>query len=397
MKNILRNEFPIFTNDPSLIYLDSASSTQKPSYVITKTSDYISSSYSNIGRGSYPIAEQSDTYYFGCKEKIASLIHCAPEEIFFSYNSSYCINTIAYSLVQSNYIWQWDDIILSIAEHHSNILIWQKLAQQYNFSIQRLGLDNNLEYDLDQLSTMVGSRTKLLSLSLCSNVLWIKNNLNTVRWIIGNSCLFFVDASQAIAHYEVDIKTIDCDFLVFSGHKFLAYTGLGIGYIKHKYIRTLQAPMLWWWAVDSVNMNNFHMKQNIEKFEPWTPNIISIVSLYYALDYRQHIGWYDYRNTQKNILQQYRYSKINSIHHIALPIHNNIHNIGIYTLKLSDNYNSEDILTQLFRKNICIRGWWHCAHPLHQFLGLHSTLRISLYIYNTIEDIDAFFSLIFKN
>jgi cysteine desulfurase/selenocysteine lyase len=179
-----KNDFPILVKNPGITYLDSASSTQKPKYVIDKVSDYITSSYANIGRGSYLLAEKSDTYYFGAKEKVAKMIHCKANELFFSYNATYCINTIALSLATSGYLQEGGEIILSITEHHANILIWQQLATQYKLTIKWLDLHTDYTFNLPQLQELVSTKTLLVCLSLCSNVLGIKNDVRHVRQII---------------------------------------------------------------------------------------------------------------------------------------------------------------------------------------------------------------------
>ena len=166
-----RIDFPIFSNNPNLVYLDSASSTQKPSFVIDKTSEYISHSYANIGRGSYGLAEESDSLYYQTKEKVGDLIGCKAKEVFFSHNSSYCMNIIAQSLASSGYFKPGGEILLSVSEHHSNILVRQKIAQEYSLSIKWIGLTS--EYKISDLDIVehLSDKTVLVSLSLCSNVL----------------------------------------------------------------------------------------------------------------------------------------------------------------------------------------------------------------------------------
>lgn len=408
----LWQDFPIFHNNPGLVYLDSASSTQKPQYVIEKTSEYITQSYANIGRWSYSLADQSDEYYYGCKQKIAGLIHCKEQELFFSHNASYCINSIWLSLIYSNILTADSEIILSISEHHANILIRQQLAQKHGLVIKRLNLNKKQEYDLDELGELINSKTKLICLSACSNVLWIKNNLNEVRSIIGQGCLFLVDGSQAIPNYPVDVQAIDCDFLVRSAHKFLAYTGLGVGYIKNNLIAKLKPGLLGWWTIQDVTQSDFVTKSNIEKFEPWTPNIIAIVSLFHALDYRNSIGGYKQRMTyEKALIDHFVWHMLDMSDKLIL--------LSNYWLDMSDKSSDSSILAdnriwlfsfiphpsselsipqisqELSSRNICVRSWGHCAYPLSRQLGLwNGSIRASLYIYNTTQDIDRLFAVL---
>lgn len=166
-----RTDFPIFSNNPNLNYLDSASSTQKPSYVIDKTTEYITHSYANIGRGSYGLAEESDHLYYQTKERVGDLIGCKANEVFFSHNSSYCMNILAQSLAESGYFKAGGEILLSVAEHHANILVRQKIAQKFSLSIKWIGLDSDFQFSYHDIVSNLSDKTVLVSLSLCSNVL----------------------------------------------------------------------------------------------------------------------------------------------------------------------------------------------------------------------------------
>lgn len=392
-----KNDFPILVKNPGITYLDSASSTQKPKYVIDKVSDYITSSYANIGRGSYLLAEKSDTYYFGAKEKVAKMIHCKANELFFSYNATYCINTIALSLATSGYLQEGGEIILSITEHHANILIWQQLATQYKLTIKWLDLHTDYTFNLPQLQELVSTKTLLVCLSLCSNVLGIKNDVRHVRQIIWPECLFLVDASQAIPNYSVDVYEWDYDFLVFSAHKFLAFTGVWVWFIKHNLISKLTPWIFGWGIVEDVSTQSFTIKNNIEKFEPWTPNIIGIVSLYYALEYRESIGGYERRVKYEKGLIDYTLEKCQSLSDKLKCINIQTNNrIWIFSfIPHTTNKTLEQISGHLNQNNICMRSGGHCAYPLAKHLWLTSgSLRLSLYIYNTKEDIDVFFQAI---
>lgn len=389
--NKTRDQFPIFTNKQNLVYLDSASSTQKPEFVIQKTNEYITHSYSNLWRGSYKLTEGSDYFYYECKEKIATLIGCKANEIFFSYNATYCINTFANAIAESGHLTRWKKIILSVIEHHANILVRQKLASAYDCDIIRLWLNQDLDLDLEELQNMDHSNTAVISLSLCSNVLWIKNNLSNVRNIVGDSCIFCVDASQAVPNYKINVTELWCDFAFFSAHKFLAYTWLGIGFIKKSLQKKLKAQILGGGIIEEVSQSNYTLKTSIEQFEAGTPNIISIVSLYYAIDRRNHYWWYIEREKQEKILMNYidnEFLKRKSDYNV-INIHKKSIWIRIFT---SIKFDNQRINNELSKNNICIRAGWHCAHPLHNYIWMpNGSIRLSLYVYNSIQDIDQFF------
>lgn len=392
--NQIRNQFPIFFNKQNLVYLDSASTTQKPEYVIQKTNEYITQSYANLWRGSYKLAEESDYYYYWCKEKIAKLINCNANEIFFSHNATYCVNIFANAISEAGYLTEWKTIILSIVEHHANILIRQKLAEKHKCNIIWLWLNKDFELDIHELQKIDHDKTALISLSLCSNVLWIKNNLSNVRKIVGESCIFCIDASQAIPNYQINIEELWCDFTFFSAHKFLAYTWLGIWFLQKKLQKKLNAQILGGGVIDSVSQSSYTLKWTIEQFEAGTPNIISIVSLYHAIDWWNIYGWYRERERQEKILVEYldnEFLKRNSDYNVT-----NINRKGIWIRTFTSKKNNNQIISdRLSENNICVRTGWHCAYPLYNYIWEpNGSIRVSLYVYNTIEDIDYFFKVL---
>ncbi len=392
-----RQDFPIFSNNPQLVYLDSASSSQKPSYVLEKTNEYITQSYANIGRGSYDLAEKSDNLYYKTKEKIGNLIGCKPNEVFFSHNASYCMNMIAQSLATSGYFKKWGEIMLSVAEHHANILVRQKFAQKFELSIKWIGLDSDFQISCLDIVSNLSDKTVLVSLSLCSNVLWVKNQIQWLRKIIWKDCLFIVDASQAVPNYKIDVKELDCDMLVFSAHKFLAYSWLGVGYIKHSFISLLEPLLLWGGIVEEVNMEKHSLKTNIEKFEIGTPNIISIVSLYYALEYRESIWGYSRWEVYEKELIDYTLELCQTVSDKIKCINLQSENrIGIFTFLIKNSSQSMIQLNEeLNKKGICTRVGGHCAYPLANYLKITTpSLRTSFYIYTTKQDIEKFFQVL---
>ncbi len=390
----IKQQFQIFKNNPWLVYLDSASSTQKPDFVVDKTSDYISNHYANIGRWQYRLAELWDEYYYGVKQKIAELTSGDPSEIFFTYNATYGINIVALSLIENGIIKSWDEIVVGVAEHHANILVRQHLSALHNIGIKYLWLNSNLEYDIDELKTIITYKTKLVTLSLSSNVLGNKNNLNDIKDTIWQDVVVCIDGSQAIPHYKVDLKKLNCDIFVWSAHKFFAYTGLGIVHIKKSLSNKLNPIILGGGIVDDVNKDSHKLKNDISKREPGTPNIISIVSLYNAIVRRGSIWWYDtwerYENKLiKKVLE--RFEKIQEKVKLVNP--NQSNRIWIFAFELKDQ-NHHRVWELLDQNNICVRVWWHCAYPLHQELGIWSNIRLSLHIYNDEEDIDKFFDVL---
>lgn len=390
----IKNDFPIFHNNLGLVYLDSASSSQKPQYVIDATNEYIGTQYANIGRWSYSIAEASDELYFTTKQQTAKLIGSASNEIIFTPNATYAINTFVLALIQSNYFQPGDEIILSIAEHHANILVRENIAVRHCLTIKRVGLTEALTVDMDDLQSKISPQTKLVGLTLCSNVLGVRNDLKGIRDIIGSKTLLLVDGSQAVPNYQVDVKQIDCDVLVFSTHKFLAYTWLGILYMKKSLINKLTPWLFGGWIVEDATTSRFTLKPETEKFEPGTPNIISIASWYHAMKYWTSIGWYDAWNAHEKSLINYMSDRISDMSD-KLSIINDKRDIGIFSFGSREQNQIQLLSQKLNEHHICVRTWWHCAYPLAHYLGAEQgSIRVSLYIYNTTQDIDAFINCI---
>lgn len=390
----IKKEFDIFKNQSWLTYLDSASSTQKPNYVLSHTSDYILNNYANIGRWQYSLAEKSDEYFFKTKEKIGELTNSNPKDIFFTYNATYGINIIWHALIGSGLLVSGDEIIVGIAEHHANILIWQYLAKKHNIVIKYLPLDDKSEYDIQNLSKIVSTNTKLIALGLSSNVLGNKNNLDKIRQIVWQDVIVVIDAAQAIAHYSIDINNLDCDICVRSAHKFFAYTGLGIVHIKKKLSDRISPTILWGGTIQDVDKYNYKLNTDISKREPGTPNIISIVSLYHAIDRRNSIDGYNKLEIIERDLIMYTLEKFEKLDKKVKLVNTRSENrIGIFAFETIGK-NSNHINSILDQNNVCVRVGWHCAHPLHQELNIWSNIRLSLHIYNDRSDINKFFKVL---
>ncbi|HMY80997.1 MAG TPA: aminotransferase class V-fold PLP-dependent enzyme [Candidatus Absconditabacterales bacterium] len=401
MSYTIRSDFPIFSSHPELIYLDSSATTQKPQYVIQGVSDYIKSDYATIGRGSCTLSDKSDELYFKTKHLAGTLINAKYYEIFFGHNATHCINTIALSLKASGIFKSGQEIILSIAEHHANILIWQSIAKECGVIIKRVGLDDQLQINMLELKKLVNKQTIGVCLTLCSNVLGIKNNLSAVRSIVGPDCFILLDGSQAVPHYKVDVQELDCDFLVWSAHKMLGFTGLGVGYIHSRHIKTMIPGLVGGGVVESGNKAGFKFKTSIEKFEPGTPNIISIVSYYHALNYRMSIGGYTWWESYEQELGEYMITRCQTLPSDRTPIISESNmimsdRIGLLSFRYeNDKTSMTEMSDKLSQNKVCIRSGGHCARPLAHHLGLkNGSIRISSYIYTTKQDIDRFINIV---
>ena len=385
--------FPIFGEHPEIVYLDNAASTQKPKAVIEWVSDYLKNSYANIHRWLYPLSDQSEELYYKSKCALAKLINCKPNEIIYSYNSTYCLNLLAQALVNNWKLWKWDKVLLWIWEHHSNILPRKTLSRIFWFNIEFINETKNFEIDWKDLDKKLDKHVKVVSLSHVSNVTWQIMEVEKVRKKIGEKVFFIIDWSQSVPHIPVDIETLQCDALIMTWHKMMAYTWLGMLYLKHDYIKSLNPLILWWWTVKDVSIDDYSLQNNADKREAWTPNIVWAISLLKALETIEYIWWMEkIREHEKNLIKKlcdwFNKRKDQLTLLWTLQSDNRIWTFSFIPL---NNKNFNQLWDLFAKKNIYIRTWWHCAYPLHKSLNIWWSARVSTYLYNSQKDIEKFF------
>ena len=390
--------FPIFDKHPELVYLDNAASTQKPKAVIDWVTNFLKQDYANIHRGLYSLSEKSEELYYQSKCVLAKLINCKPSEIIYSYNSTYCINLLAQSLVNSWKLWKWDKVLLGIREHHSNVLPWKTLSKIFWFKIDFINETKDFQIDWNDFDKKLDKHVKVISLSHVSNVTGQIMEIEKIRKKIWENVFFIVDWSQSIPHIPVDIEQIQCDAFIMTGHKMMAHTWLGMMYLKRKRIKELNPLILWWWTVKDVSIDDFSLQNNADKREAWTPNIIWAISLLKALKFIESIWWIEkIRNHEKGLIKilcewfEQRKNKLNVIGNL-----NQENRIWTFSFIINDENNFNKIWEIFSKNNICIRTWWHCAYPLHKSLNIWWSARISTYLYNTKDDIEKFFQTLDK-
>lgn len=389
---MLKSQFPIFTNNPGLIYLDSASSTQKPQSVMDAVNYYISTNYANLGRWEYNLAINSEDIYHQSKIKIAKLINAQAKNIIYTPGTTYGYNMIAQSLIQSWILKKWDKIMLSISEHHANLLPWQYLSKNHGIQIIYIWLDEYGQLDMKDFESKYTSDIKIISLSTVSNVLWIVNleAIKQIKQSIHEDTIIIADASQTLGHMYTDVQNLWIDIMIWGGHKMMAYTGIWCIYMTDKLLKTMVPPILGGWIVDYVDFNNYGLLGWSDSREAWTPNIIWAVSIWAAADFLWEIWWYEYIQKHSQKMVDYRDNQINTGKLNAQMIYKynpDIARISLFSIK--DIYIRDILWHELLTHNICIRQWWHCAQPLHQVINNSKwSIRISPYIYNDLEDLD---------
>ena len=396
MSNPHKKDFPIFTNNPWLVFLDNASSTQKPSHVIDWIKSFLENSYSNIHRWAYSISERSEELYEASKAKVKEFIWARyASEINYTYNSTYAVNILTTSLRRSWKLVRWDKLILSIVEHHANIVPWLILKEELGLEIEYIDVKEDFSLDLEDLKKKLDKKTKLVSLSYASNVTWSVFDLESAWEIIKSfdpNILFVVDWSQAVPNFKVDVSKLQCDFLVFTWHKLMAETWIWVLYWKKELLKELQPWLGWGWAINWVKKDAYSPSGLPFRFEPGTPNIVWAVSLLRALEYIESIWWYEEieRNEKELIAHALkRYEEISD--DIKLIWSTSAKNrIWVFSFA-SNSLHAWDIAEFMAERGICVRAWHHCTEPFMDFCWISWSIRMSIYLYNSKSDIDTFF------
>jgi len=393
----LRNDFPIFKkkiNGKDLVYLDNASTTQKPYSVINSITDFYSNYNSNIHRAVYQLAEEATELYEQSRKKIANFINVRPEEIIFTRNTTESINLIAHSWARSNL--KKDDVItITEIEHHSNIVPWQILCQEIGTRLEYVGIDESGFLDVEYLIELISSRkVKLVSISHMSNVL---GTIVPIERIIKTAHQYdipvIVDGAQSVPHMPVDAKNLDCDFLVFSAHKMLGPTGVGVLYAKKELLEKMKPFMGGGDMIKEVFKFHTNYNEVPYKFEAGTPNIADVVGFGAAVDYLEKIGMENIRK-HEICLTEYALESMQSLKYITIygPMDSKFRG-GVISFNIADIH-PHDLATIMNDHGIAIRSGHHCAQVLMQRLDVPATSRASFYIYNTKEEIDKFVNAI---
>ena len=385
----VKKQFPIFNNksNDDFVYLDSASTTLKHQKVIAKLTDYYSNYSANIHRSVYPIAEKATNEFEISRLKISKFINAKKEEVIFTKNATESINLVAYSWGLKNL--NKDDVILiSKMEHHSNIIPWQFVAKQTGCKLKYIPLLQDGSLNMDEFNNLLTKKVKLISLIHQSNVLGI---INPIKDIIEkahlNNSLVMIDAAQSISHIEIDVKKLDCDFLVFSGHKMFGPTSVGVLYGKYDLLDEMDPFIYGGQMINQVNKYDSSWNKLPLKFEAGTPNIGEVISLGESVDFIQELSFKKINNHLNSLINNYVkvLNKYNDI-----QIYGNTENIGPVISFNIKNIHAYDFCQIMGQHNISLRAGNHCAQPLLEHFRTTSTIRASLHVYNTLDEINYF-------
>lgn len=387
----IQKQFPILSrtiNGHPLVYLDNASTTQKPKSVIQALTDFYYLHNANIHRGIHALSEEATEAYESTRKAVARFIHAeVPEEIIFTKNCTESINLVARTWGQEH-IGRGDEIIVSALEHHSNLVPWQELAREKKAKLRVIPLAENYELDEKEYEKMLSKKTKLVCITGQSNVLGVCPNLKgMIKKAHAVGALVLVDGAQSVGHRVTDVQSMDCDFFCFSAHKMLGPTGVGVLYGKYEILEEMPPFLLGGDMVTTVEQHQAYYREVPWRFEAGTPNIADVVAFRAAIEFLEEIGMHEIERHDAE-LWQYAYETFSSIPGVtvlALPKSSATSIIPFFVKGI----HSHDVATVFNSEGVAIRSGLHCAEPLHKLLGVGATNRMSFYLYNTKQDIDA--------
>jgi cysteine desulfurase/selenocysteine lyase len=390
----LRKDFPILKrtvrDNKPLVYLDNASTTQKPNQVIDAITDYYQNHNANIHRAVYALAEESTEAYETARDKIANFVNVKNrQEIIFVRGTTEAINLVAYAWGRSH-VDEGDIIVTTEYEHHSNIVPWQLLTQEKRAKLEYIGMDDNGELNLDDLDKYLATgKVKLVTFSLMSNVLGtITDAKKIIEKCKAAGVLTLIDGAQAVPHMKVDLDTLGCDFFAFSGHKMLAPTGVGILWVRKPVLQTMNPFHGGGDMIREVHKYETTWNDLPYKFEAGTPNIADVIGFGAAIDYLTKIGMDNVRQHEIE-LTKYAMEKFAKIPGLQIYGTKDIAKRGgVISFNFADVH-PHDVADIIDKEGISLRSGHHCAQVLMERLNVAATSRASFYIYNTKEDVDA--------
>lgn len=389
----LKADFPIFTNHPGLVYLDSAATSQKPQAVIDAVADFYAKGNANIHRGLYELSARATDRFEAVRQQVADFINAGhASEIIFTANATEAINYTAYGWARKH-LKSGDTIVTSEMEHHSNFVPWLRLKEELGIELILLPLDKDFRLDYKSIDIDF-KRVKLIALAHASNVLGTINPVKAISEFFrtkGADAKLLIDAAQSVPHLPVDVQALDADFLAFSSHKMLGPSGVGVLYAKRSLLDAMDPMLVGSHMVASVNKDKAAWTDPPDKFEPGTRNIEGVIGLGAAIGYLESIGMTNIAKHEHE-LSIYALEKLSVRKDVKLfgPDQPD-DRIGVFSFGIK-NIHAHDTAEILNRSKIAVRAGHHCAEPLMQFLGVPGTARASIYLYNSRQDIDALIS-----
>ncbi|MGC2493177.1 MAG: cysteine desulfurase [Candidatus Binatus sp.] len=385
----LRPDFPILEQKigrNSLVYLDNAATSQKPRVVTESLANFYQIANSNVHRSVHTLAERATDLYERAREKVAEFIGAEhPSEIIFVRNTTEAINLVAYAFARSR-LAPGDEIVVTVLNHHSNLVPWQQAAAQSDAKVRAIPLTRDLQLDMRTAASIIGPRTKIVAITHKSNVTGTIVDVAALsRMARQVGAAVVIDAAQSVPHLPVDVHQLDCDFLAFSGHKMLGPMGIGVLYGRRELLEQMPPFMTGGEMVLEVELETATWNDIPLKFEAGTPNVAGAVALATAIDYLSAVGMQTIAEHEKVLADAAwkRLEKIEGIQCVKPSLGSN----GIVSFSMTDIH-PHDVATILDSEGVAVRAGHHCAQPLHKVLGVPATVRASFYLYNDHDDVD---------
>ncbi|HFI0077932.1 TPA: cysteine desulfurase [Streptococcus suis] len=395
--NSISKNFPIldqFVNDEPLVYLDNAATTQKPQQVLDVLADYYQRDNANVHRGVHTLSERATARYEAARQTVADFIHAkSSKEILFTRGTTTSLNWVAQfarEILQPE-----DEVIISVQEHHSNIIPWQQACQQTGAQLRYVYLRDG-EIDVEHLKSLLSSKTKFVSIAHISNVLGAIAPIKQIATLVHEvGAYLVVDGAQSTPHIAIDVQELDVDFFAFSGHKMLGPTGIGVLYGKEEILNQMSPVEFGGEMIDFVYEQSATWKELPWKFEAGTPNIAGAIGLAAAIDYLNQIGMDRVREHEEELIT-YLWPKLKAIPGLTIYGSQDVaKRTGLVAFNL-DQLHPHDVATALDYEGVAVRAGHHCAQPLLKYLQVPATVRASFYIYNTKADCDKLVEALIK-
>jgi cysteine desulfurase, sufS subfamily len=393
----IRKDFPILdqiVNDEPLVYLDNAATTQKPKVVLEAVDRYYQEDNANVHRGVHTLAERATASYEGARETVRRFINASStKEVLFTRGTTTGLNWIG--RFAEEILEEGDEVLISIMEHHSNILPWQEACRKTGAKLVYVYLkDGGL--DLEDFRKKLTNRTKFVSIAHASNVLGVINPVQEIAQLAHEKgAIVVVDGAQSVPHMKIDVQTLDADFFVFSGHKMAGPTGIGVLYGKEQYLNQMSPVEFGGEMIDFVYEQSATWKELPWKFEAGTPNMAGAIGLAAAIDYLEAIGMDAIERHEQDLIA-YVFPKLQAIEGLKIYGSQDLaKRSGVISFNLGDLH-PHDLATALDYEGVAVRAGHHCAQPLIQYLEVPATARASFYLYNTKEECDKLVEALIK-
>ena len=388
----IKKDFPIFERDINgnkLTYLDSGATSQKPNSVIDKMNDIYKFNNANVHRGTYVLSSETTSEYESVRYKLQSFLNASEsDEIIFTKGTTEALNFLANSIA-NKFMGEGDEIILSEIEHHANIIPWQMVAEKYKLTINYVKVNDDFSLDLDDLSSKLSSKTKVVSIVGESNLSGLLPDIKEINNLVrsNSDALLIIDGAQLVPHRKVDVQDLGIDFLVFSGHKMLGPTGIGVVWGKKELLNSLDPVYGGGDMIEEVHYDKATWAPVPHKFDAGTPPYVEAIGLGAAVDYLENLGMSEVEK-HSDELREYGRKVLLDIDGVNV-IHAEQDIAGCTFGMYVDGIHAADLSLMLDTHGVAVRAGHHCVQPFHRKLGIDATIRSTAYIYNDKEDIDT--------